>query len=763
MQPLPARLPSLPATCFVVWCAAFSSATMAQAPAQPVPAKEKGPTTIDAERIEGVMDIEVSAGGNAELRQDETTIFGDRIKFNQEFGRIDASGGVRLQQGADRFSGSRLRFDSDSETGVLEDPVFSIRSGDKPARGKAERIDFLGKGRYALRKGSFTTCEPGNDDWSIEADSLELDYNEQSAVVRSGRLRFLDNTIAVLPWMTFPLEKGRKTGMLAPGYTQSTRSGLEISTPFYWNISPEKDATITPRYLSKRGTQLQTEYRYLDPKYSGTASFEYLPDDKRAGINRYGLSLYHQHTFSPNLFGRLDVNKVSDSRYFVDLFSKVRQTSQASIQREGFLQYNGDSYWLQGRIQRFQTLQDPLAPIVSPYHRVPQISFGTWKNEVAGLADLALPAEFARFTHSTLVEGTRILTRPSISAPYLTPGFFFTPKAGVHYAGYNLDRTAVGQPERQNITVPWMSLDSGLIFERPTTLAGRQYTQTIEPRLFYVRAPYRNQDQVPLFDTALADFNYTQLFSENRFAGGDRFGDANQLTAAATTRLLFPNGQEFLRATIGQRFYFSDERVGLNAPNAGIPAALVTPAPPLRTFGNSDLLASVGARVAQNWNFDTTVQYNSRLARTERAGVNLRYSPEFAKFINFGYRFTRDVLNPIDQIDISGQWPIRQGWYAVGRYNYSFQDGRLLEGVGGLEYNAGCWVVRFVVQRLQVATQLASTSYYVQLELNDLAQIGSDPFDLLKRAIPGYTATNTRTDQPLPATLQRRLPFEQVY
>ena len=759
MQLFPARLAVLPAACFAMWCAAFSIELRAQQPApKPPPAKEKGPTYLDAGRIEGVMDIEVTGRDKAELQQDDTTIFGDQIKFNQEFNRIDAEGGVRLQQGVDRFSGSRLQYDSTNETGVIESPTFSIRSGDKPARGKAERIEFLGKDRFALRNGSFTTCEPGRDDWSIQAGSLELDYEKQSATVRDGKLVFLDNTIAYLPWMTFPLEKGRKTGFLAPGYTQSTRSGLEFSTPFYWNISPENDATITPRYLSKRGTQLQGEFRYLDPKYSGQASLEYLPDDKRAGINRYGMSLYHQHTFSPNLFGRLDLNRVSDSRYFVDLFSKVRQTSQASIQREGFLQYNSDSYWLQGRIQRFQTLQDPLAPIVSPYHRVPQISFGTWKNEVAGFADLALPAEFARFTHSTLVQGTRVLARPTVTMPYLTPGFFVTPKLGLHTAGYNLDRTNPGQPERQGVAVPWMSLDSGLIFERPMSLAGREYRQTVEPRLFYVRAPFRNQNQVPLFDTALADFNYSQLFNENRFAGGDRFGDANQLTLAATTRLLFPSGQEFLRATIGQRFYFKDERVGLFTPGT----TAVT-AQPLRTFGASDVVASVGARIAQHWNFDTTVQYNNRLGQMERSGVNLRYSPEFAKFINMGYRFNRDVLNPIDQIDLSGQWPIRAGWFAVGRYNYSFHDGRLLEGVGGLEYNAGCWVVRFVVQRLQVATQLASTSYYLQLELNDLAQIGSDPFDLLKRAIPGYTATNTRTDQPLPASLQRRLPFEQVY
>ena len=753
MQLLPARPPALLAIRLTSWCAAlcvaFSGVSLAQT--QAAGKKEKGPTHIDAERIEGVMDIEISARGKAELRQDDTTIFADRIKLNQEFGRIEADGGVRLEQGSDRFFGTRLRLDSINDTGTFEAPSFSIRGGDKPARGNAERIDFLGKDHYAIRKGSFTTCTPGRDDWSIEAAELDLDYDKQVGTVRSGKLRFLDTTIAVLPWMDFSLEKGRKSGFLAPGYTQSTRSGLELSTPFYWNISPEKDATITPRYLSKRGTQLQSELRYMDAKSSGTASLEYLPNDQRAGRNRYGVSVYHQQTFSPELSGRLDLNRVSDIRYFVDLFSKVRQTSQAWLQREGFLQYNGSNYWLQGRIQRFQTLQDPLSPTVSPYQRVPQVSFGTWKNEVAGFADLALPAEFARFTHSTLVQGTRITANPTISAPYLTPGFFFTPKAGVHYSDYNLDRVALAQPERQTLTIPWFSLDSGLVYERNMHLAGRDFTQTLEPRLYYVHVPFRNQNNAPLFDTALADFNYSQIFNENRFAGGDRFGDADQLTVAATSRLLFPSGQEFLRATIGQRFYFKNEQVAL------------TPATPLRTFDNSDLLASVGARVAQHVTFDTSVQYNARLARNERAGVNLRYAPELAKFVNLGYRYTRDAINPVNQIDISGQWPVKAGWFAVGRYNYSFFDGRLLEGVGGLEYNAGCWVVRFVVQRLQVATQLASTSYYVQLELNDLAQIGSDPFDLLKRAVPGYTPTNIRTDQPLPASLQRRLPFEQVY
>lgn len=752
MQPLPALPPALLAICIGSLCAVFSGALAAQTA---LPSKEKGPTTIDAERIEGVMDIEISASGKAELRQDDTTIFGERIKRNQEFGRIHAEGGVRLEQGSDRFFGTRLEYDFNDDTGVFEDATFAIRGGPKPGRGVAERINFLGKDHFGVRNGSFTTCEPGRDDWLIEAKELDLDYNTQVATVRNGKLRFLDTTVAVLPWMDFSLDKGRKSGFLAPSYTQSTRSGLELSAPYYWNIAPERDATITPRYLSKRGLQLQSEFRYIDPNYSGTASLEFLPNDQRAGRDRYGMSLYHQQVFSPQLFGRLDLNKVSDSRYFTDLFSKVRQTSQTLLPREGFLQYSGtlagNGYYMQGRIQRFQVLQDPLAPIVSPYQRVPQISFGTGRNEVAGFADVSLPAEYVRFTHSTLVEGSRISLKPTVSAPYLTPGYFITPKVGLHYATYNLDGTAPGQADKQTVAIPWMSVDAGQVYERNASFGGKDYTQTFEPRLVYLRVPYHNQDSVPVFDTGLAAFNFSQLFSENRFAGGDRFGDANQLTMVATSRLLTSGGQEFLRATIGQRYYFADQKVGL------------TPGTPLSTSNTSDVLASVGARVGQYWNFDTSVQHNVQNAMTPRIGMNMRYSPEFAKFINLGYRYARDPANPIDQVDISGQWPVRPGWFVVGRYNYSFFDGRLLEGVGGLEYNAGCWVLRLTVQRLQVATQLASTAYFVQLELNDLAQLGSDPFDMLRRAVPGYTPTNIRTDQPLPPSLQRRLPFEQVY
>jgi LPS-assembly protein len=761
MQLLPAYPPALLAVIFASWCVAVSGVAGAQglfvtqpraaAPKPAVPFKEKGPSFLDAETLEGIMDIELTARGKAEYRQDDTTIFGDVLRMNQEFNRVDGEGGVRFELGNDRFSGSRLRFDTRNDSGTLEQPKYNFRGEERPIRGQAQRMEFLGKDHYRIEKGSFTTCEPGKDDWRLDFGSLELDYEDEIGTGRDATIRFFDTAIATVPYLSFPLEKRRKSGLLSPTYAQTSRGGLEMSFPIYWNIAPEQDATITPRIISKRGTQLNADYRYLDRTYAGSLRLEYLPEDNQLKRSRSGFSILHSQNFAPNLFGRLDLNKVSDDRYYVDLFSRVRQTSQTNLQREAFLQYSnsifGQGYGASFRLQRFQTLQDPLAPVSSPYQRVPQLNFSTARNDIAGFADVSLPAEYVRFTHPTLVQGSRVTLHPTVSAPFLTPGAFFTPRLGLRHVTYDLDRTAVGQPSRISSTIPWVTLDGGLVFERDTRLAGRDLTHTLEPRIYYTYVPYRDQSQIPLFDTGLADLNFSSIFSENRFAGGDRMGDANQVTLATTSRLLFPNGQEFLRATVGQRFFFKNEEV---------PSA---PGAPLRTFNSSDLLGAVSARLAQHWNFDSGVQYNARLARTERASVNFRYAPEIAKVLNFGYRFNR---NTVDQIDISGQWPVSPGWYAVGRYNYSLRDRLILEGVGGLEYNAGCWAFRVVAQRLQVASQLASTSIYLQLELNDFAKLGSDPIDLLRRTIPGYSPTNLTGEFAAPSA-RPKLPFEQVY
>jgi len=727
-------------------------AMLAAAPAlaQQAPAEERSPTTIDAQRIEGVGDIEVTARGNAEIRRDDFVIFGDVLRRNSEFGTVQGEGGVRLQLGADRFFGPSLEYNTLDDTGVFESPGFLLER-ELPARGRAEVLEFRGEDRYRLKDASFTTCRPGQDDWMLEASELDLNYETGEGEAKNPRLRFFGVPILGAPYASFPLENRRRSGILAPYYSQTTNRGLELGVPYYWNIAPERDATITPVLMSKRGLQLKNQLRYLEAPYAGELRLEYMPEDREFGSRRTGLSLQHAQRFGPGLTGQLDYNRVSDDRYFVDLASQVRQVSIGNLQQDGYVDYSGSlaglGYGLRARVQKFQTLQDPLAPITPPYQRVPQLTFGTGKNDIAGLFDAALPAEYVRFTHPTLVFGSRTSLNPTLAMPLLAPGWFVTPKIGLRQVAYSLERTAPGQESSPRAQIPWFSADTGLVFDREVRFFGDTLTQTLEPRLFYVYVPYRNQDQLPLFDTGLADFNFPQLFTENRFGGGDRFGDANQATVALTSRFL-QAGQELFRATVGQRYYFSDERVAL-------------PGVPPRTSLESDVLGSVGGRLFRYWTFDTTAQYNRFQQRAERYTAALRYNPEPAKILNASYRFSRGTIR---QIDLSAQWPVAAGWYAVGRYNYSFLDKRLLEGLAGFEYNAGCWVFRAVVQRVQAATQVSSTGFFFQLEFNGVGQVGTgNVVNLLSRSVPGYAVTNPRDAGLAPPGLRPKLPFEQTF
>jgi len=736
--------------------AALLAALLAVTSAHAQRADSSAATTIDAERIDGVADLELTARGNVELKRDGTTIFSDFLRFNQEFGRIEADGGVRLEMDGDRFFGPRLRFDAHEETGVFDEPSYLIQR-EQTARGKAERIDFLSRDRYRLTGSTYTTCAPGQDDWVLETGNLDLDYAVEEARATDAKLKFFDTTVLALPFAKLPLEKRRKSGLLAPYYAQTSARGLEIGVPYYWNIAPEQDATIMPIYMSKRGVQLTGDYRYLGRNYAGDLRLEYLPDDRKFDDSRTGFSLRHRHQITPQLTGLIDYNKVSDDRYFADLKSQVRLTSIGVLPREGSLQYSGAlgrfSYGATARVQRFQTLQDPLAPTIPPHERLPQLTFSGAMNNIGGLVDLDLPAQYVRYSHPTLAEGGRFGINPTLTVPFLAPGWYVRPKLGLRYIGYDLSRVTpgapVGTPTQPNATIPWLSVDSGLMFERPLQWRGRTVTQTLEPRLYYVNVPFRDQSQMPLFDTALADFNFAQIFNENRFSGGDRFGDANDLTVALSSRLLGSGGTESMRATIAQKFHFRDERVGL------------TPNSPLRTGRNSDILASIDGQLSDAWHFDAALQYKPGSDKLDRFNIAGRYSPAIGKVLSASYRQDRLQLR---QIDISGQWPFARGWYAVGRYNYSMLDGRLLEGLAGLEYNAGCWVFRTVFQRLQTTTDTSTTGVFFQVELTGLGEIGTDEtVTLLKRSVPGYSVTNPRDPALVPPDLQRQLPFKLLY
>jgi LPS-assembly protein len=701
------------------------------------------PTYVTADRVEGVADRDVTAEGRAELRKGDVTIGADRLKYLSASEDVEAVGNVRIQRRGDVIEGPSLKYHLPDSTGLFEKPQYSLaprtRSGDKrenvspvAGRGKAEELAFKGENQYDLRDATFTTCKPGVDDWYAKVASLELDFTRQVGTATGSTIYLFDTPIAYLPWMTFALDNQRKTGFLPPSVGSSGKGGPEFTVPYYINLAPNRDVTIASRYMEKRGLQWNGQLRFLEPTTSGEFRFEDLPVDHVTGKRRSAMTL-NQGYSNGRVIGGLNLNKVSDDAYFRDLASRINLTSQTNLVREGFVGYSnswwGDgSYSVVGRVQRFQTLQDPSNIVLTPYARTPQVTLGAVRQDYHGL-DVNFTGEYVDFAHPTQVIGRRVTMYPSVSLPLITSGSFLTPRIGLHSTRYQLDHVTPGTRTDPSRLVPITSLDGGLIFERPAEVAGRSFVQTLEPRAFYLKVPFRDQSQIPLFDTANADFNYAQIFSENSFAGGDRIADANQLTLAVTSRLLAQqSGQEAVRATIGQRYHLSDQKVTLDSTTT------------LRTYKTSDWLAAISGRISAYWTAETAVQYNPREQREERFTASARYQPEMFRTINLSYRYLR---NQVQQIDLSAQWPLgNSGWYGVGRYNYSLRDRRVVESLGGFEYNGDCWVARVVVQRFAVATSQATNALFLQLELNGFSRLGSNPLETLKRNIPGYSRLN---------------------
>ena len=387
------------------------------------------------------------------------------------------------------------------------------------------------------------------------------------------------------------------------------------------------------------------------------------------------------------------------------------------------------------RLQRFQTLQDENAPILPPYDREPQV-LATLSEVRWNDFSLSGFGEYAYFRRNDADEGGRAVLFPQLEWRYQTPGGYFAARGSVHARQYDISDPLRSGDDSPSVVVPIGSLDAGLVFERDFRAFDTDFVQTLEPRAFYVYVPYRDQSQLPVFDTALDDFNFSQLFAENRYVGNDRIGDANQLTLAVTSRLLDPKtGTERLRVSLGQRFYFEGERVTL-------------PGEVPRSGSSSDILLGAEGRLTEAWLVNGLVQQNLDTGTTERFNLGARWNPEPGKVVAGTWRYTREVgsaiggINELKQFDLATQWPLTPQWTFLGRWNYSLVESKTLEALAGVEYNADCWVLRAVVHRLTTTTEQATTAVYLQLELTGLARIGTNPLDLLRRSVPGFLRSN---------------------
>ena len=711
--------------------------------------EERGAIFLRADRLEGNGEKRIEASGNVELRTRRETVLADWLQYDVGSDEVWGKGNVTLRKGLDWISGPEVKFQRSREIGYFDEPRFHIAAN--ASHGSAKEIRFAGPDLYEASNAQYTSCVAPNNDWFLRADEIEVDRQRRVGTARSAMVYFLDVPVMYTPWLEFPLSNERKSGFLTPTIGSTQIRGFEFAAPYYFNLAPNYDATVTPRIMTRRGLQVAAQGRYLFEPAAGEAIGEIVPDDRVTGETRWAVSWKHNQRLAPWLSGYFNYNRVSDSTYLADFADRVAVTSQKTLPQEFGLVATYGPLAVVARTQSFQTLQDPNpdAAVIPPYNMLPQVKAGLAETDWLGLV-WSGTAEYTRFSQSALTPtGDRGTFFPAASFRRQGSAWFVNARAAVAAWGYDLNQPTAGVPDgRANVTVPIGSVDAGLIFERDWDLFGRRFVQTLEPRAMYTYIPFRNQNQLPNFDTVQDDFNFTQLFSENRFVGGDRVGDTNQLAVAVTSRLLDPaTGAERFRLAVGQRFYFENQQVYLPG---------TTP----QESGSSDFLVGAEGRLADAWSMIGLLQYDFGTSQVDRLNVGARYQPGPGRVVSLLYRYSRELVDQVGgqselkQTYLSAQWPLSANWSLLGAWNYSIPDRQTLEGVVGLEYNGGCWALRVVGQQLITTTETTVRSLFVQLELNGLARVGTSPLDLLRRTVPGYLRTND------PAMQQRDRSFD---
>lgn len=736
------------------------------------------PVFIQADRITGRADVETTLQGSAVMRRGDTVIRAERMQFDQAHDLLKAQGGVSINRGGNRFQGPLLELQVDTFEGFFTEPSFQFLRNQ--AHGQARRIDFIGDNRAVIHQASFTTCarKPGPSwlpDWVLKAQRIELNAELNEARAEGASLQFKGVPILPVPSVSFPMNSERRSGLLPPVIGVDNVGGAEYSQPLYWDIAPNRDLTLHNTVWSKRGVNVGTEFRYLEsqsPDFRGQFRFDYMPNDLLRERSRWGLTQSHVGWLD---LGRervnmtLNLNRVSDDNYWRD-FTRLSPTlTQRILPSDLQLNWEHGPFYTAFRTLHWQTLQDPTAPITPPFDRMPQL-FTRYQGTLGRGVDVGFEADYSRFDRAmACAPGTtacqpnaqRVYSLARVAYPMNVALGTVTPKLMMHSRSYQFDTLTQNAPNQApsstSLSIPTFSLDATTRLERPASWGGRLAIQTLEPRLFYVNTPYRDQSRLPVYDTGRYDYNFASVFNENAFVGQDRIADNKLMTLGATSRFIDPStGVELARFGLAQRLRLKDQNVLLPTETEPISERL------------SDVLAGAMVQVTPNWQLDSTVQYNPKASRSMRTTAGTRYVPGNYRVVSAAYRYQADpaTQQSSELIDTAWQWPINalwgaagrdQGpgrglgedqWYAVGRLNYNLNEGKMVDAVLGVEYDAGCWLGRVVFERLQIAANQANQRLMFQLEFSGFTRVGPNPLGTLRTQIPRYQYLRDQVSPP---------------
>lgn len=743
--------------------------------------------------------------GNVAVRQEQQivnaqTAYIYRDAKTNKVTKIELLGEVRYLEQDRLMIARKATLNPQDKSGVIEDVLYRFRNDHAgavlPSWGRASLVERFANKNYELRDATYTTCAPQDKAWQIEARKITFDSVTERGVARNATLRVGGWPLLYTPYLSFPTSKKRKSGFLMPIYGFSNIGGADLALPYYWNIAPNYDATIVPHVYTRRGLMMGGDFRFLTNNSAGAIGGNFLPQDKAfskfltnnqnqypslnsLSTNRWSASLHDDTAFSSNLHLNINYQQVSDDYYLQDFSSNLAIMTENQLLRQGDLTYTTDHWLFGGMVQSYQTLH-PInqSTIVDAYERLPQLlARGTYNDlplganfNVLGQFDnfnwpgpgLNQPQGPSNYYWSTQTfnqpEGPRFHLNPIMSLPYVKPWGYITPSLQLVENYYDVRYADLSTKSTFNRAIPRYGVDGGLTFERSTAWKGKGLTQTLEPHLFYLNVPYRDQASIPVYDSGYMIFNMDQLFRDNRFSGFDRIGDTNQISYALKSRFLSDEtGQEKVSLAVGQIHYFAPRKVQLcyqqHSECIDNPLMLGYLSPLSRW---SPVASRLMYHINPSWVVNGDYVYDGYAHATDNGNINVHYEPEVNHIISFGYSYlasgnliqigANNLQNkPLNQATVAYAWPMSERWSSLGAYSYNISEGYGMMGFLGLQYDTCCWAMRLMGGRIFNSispTTLApqyNNNVYFQIRLKGLGSVAStDPASTISTYLPGY-------------------------